>query len=172
MQWFFAVERRVTRVALELSILALAVIVALTFYQVVTRFVFGHPSAWSEVAARSAMMWMVFLGLAAAFRQGAMIAVDFLIDVGPKPLRVLLIVVIGIASLAFLALLVWYGTAMAMRVQRQNLAGLEISIAWVYAALPAGAAFAVPGVIARLIVSLSEENAAPSDGVKDVEGQI
>ncbi|WP_417769163.1 TRAP transporter small permease [Stappia sp.] len=172
MQWFFAVERRVTRVALELSIFALAVIVALTFYQVVTRFVFGHPSAWSEVAARSAMMWMVFLGLAAAFRQGAMIAVDFLLDVGPKPLRVVLIVLIGIASLAFLALLVWYGTAMAMRVQRQNLAGLEISIAWVYAALPAGAAFAVPGVIARMIVNLSEENAAPSDGVKDVEGQI
>lgn len=172
MQWFFAVERRVTRVALELSILALAVIVALTFYQVVTRFVFGHPSAWSEVAARSAMMWMVFLGLAAAFRQGAMIAVDFLLDVGPKPLRVVLIVLIGIASLAFLALLVWYGTAMAMRVQRQNLAGLEISIAWVYAALPAGAAFAVPGVIARMIVNLSEENAAPPGGVKDVEGQI
>lgn len=172
MQWFFAVERRVTRVALELSVLALAVIVALTFYQVVTRFVFGHPSAWSEVAARSAMMWMVFLGLAAAFRQGAMIAVDFLLDVGPKPLRLLLTLVIGIASLAFLALLIWYGTAMAMRVQRQNLAGLEISIAWVYAALPVGAAFAVPGVIARLIASLSAESGSPTGGVKDVEGQI
>ncbi len=172
MQWFFAVERRVTRVALELSVLALAVIAALTFYQVVTRFVFGHPSAWSEVAARSAMMWMVFLGLAAAFRQGAMIAVDFLLDVGPRPLRLLLILVIGIASLAFLALLVWYGTAMAIRVQRQNLAGLEISIAWVYAALPVGAAFAVPGVIARLIASLSAESGAPAGGVKDVEGRI
>ena len=61
MQWFFAVERRITRLALELSIAALAIIVLLTFYQVVTRFVFGHPSAWSEVAARSVMMWMVLL---------------------------------------------------------------------------------------------------------------
>lgn len=172
MQWFLALERRVTRVALELSIVALAAIVVLTFYQVVTRFVFGHPSAWSEVAARSVMMWMVFMGLAAAFRQGAMIAVDFLIDVGPKPLRLVLLVVIAIASLAFLALLVWYGAAMAMRVQRQNLAGLEISIAWVYAALPVGAAFAVPGVIARLFASLAEEaNARPGE-IKDVEGQV
>lgn len=172
MQWFFAAERRVTRVALELSIVALAVIVALTFYQVVTRFVFGHPSAWSEVAARSAMMWMVFLGLAAAFRQGAMIAVDFLIDVGPKPLRQVLTIVIAIASLTFLVMLIWYGTAMALRVQRQNLAGLEISIAWVYAALPAGALLAVPGVIARTIVSFTGQDDVRSDDLKDVEGQV
>ncbi|MAA96728.1 MAG: TRAP transporter permease DctQ [Stappia sp.] len=175
MQWFFAVERRITRLALELSIAALAIIVLLTFYQVVTRFVFGHPSAWSEVAARSVMMWMVFMGLAAAFRQGAMIAVDFLMDVGPKPLRFILVILIAFASLVFLGLLVWYGWSMAERVQRQNLAGLEISIAWVYAALPVGAALAVPGVVARFIVSLRElsSGADEADGApKDVEGQV
>ncbi|MHC5653769.1 TRAP transporter small permease [Stappia sp. ICDLI1TA098] len=172
MQWFLGLERRITRVALECSIAALAIIVALTFYQVVTRFVFDHPSAWSEVAARSTMMWMVFMGLAAAFRQGVMIAVDFLLDVSPRPLRKLLFIVIGIASLTFLGLLIWYGTAMALRVQRQNLAGLEISIAWVYAALPTGAAFAVPGVIVRLFLNLTEERDEGTDEIKDVEGQV
>ena len=172
MQWFFAAERRVTRVALELSVVALAVIVALTFYQVVTRFVLGHPSAWSEVAARSTMMWMIFLGLAAAFRQGAMIAVDFLMDIGPKPLRRFLTIVIAIASLTFLALLIWYGTAMALRVQRQSLAGLDISIAWVYAALPVGAALAVPGVVARTILSLTGKDHESVDARKGVEGQV
>lgn len=172
MNWFLAVERRITRLALELSVAALAIIVALTFYQVVTRFVFGHPSAWSEVAARSAMMWMVFLGLAAAFRQGAMIAVDVLLDVGPRPLRFVLLILIGLASITFLALLIWYGWAMAERVQRQNLAGLEISIAWIYAALPVGAALAVPGVIARMLVSLRDLSGAPVEQLKDVEGQI
>ncbi|ADZ69557.1 TRAP transporter small permease [Polymorphum gilvum] len=172
MQWFLAAERRITRVALECSVAALAVIVVLTFYQVVTRFVFGHPSAWSEVAARSVMMWMVFMGLAAAFRQGVMIAVDFLIDVGPKPLRKVLLAVIAVASLCFLALLIWYGTGMAMRVQRQNLAGLEISIAWVYSALPVGAAFAVPGVIARFLLSFAEQDQSGPGEARDVEGQV
>lgn len=151
MHWFFAFERRVTRTALELAVLAMAIIVALTFYQVVTRFVIGHPSTWSEVAARSAMMWMVFLGLAVAFRQGVMIAVDFLLDISPVAVRRLLYLLIAVASLLFLALLIWYGTGMVMRVRSQNLAGLSVSIAWVYAALPVGSALAVPGVVARLI---------------------
>ena len=61
---------------------------------------------------------------------------------------------------------------MAFRVQRQNLAGLEVSIAWVYAALPAGALLAVPGVIVRTIVSLTGQDEANSEELKDVEGQV
>jgi TRAP-type C4-dicarboxylate transport system permease small subunit len=172
MQWFLAIERRLTRVALELAILALAIVVALAFYQVVTRFVFGHPSAWSEVAARSAMIWMVFLGFAAAFRQGTMIAVDFLVDVSPNASRRVLYVVILIASLIFLAILIWYGWGMTMRVRSQNLAGLQVTIAWVYAALPVGSALATLGVIARFIEVWNEADTATKGELKDVESAI
>lgn len=172
MESFLAIERRMTRLALELAIFAMAVIVCLTFYQVVTRFVFGHPSAWSEVAARAGMIWMIFLGLAAGFRQGAMIAVDVLIDIGPERLRKVLFVIVAIASLVFLAILIWYGTAMTLRVRGQNLAGMHTSIAWVYAAIPVGAAFSVLGVISRLIEVLRETRTGHEHGLKDVEGVV
>jgi TRAP-type C4-dicarboxylate transport system permease small subunit len=172
MQWFLAVERRLTRTALELAVVAMAAVVFLTFYQVVTRFVIGHPSAWSEVAARSAMIWMVFLGLAAAFRQGLMIAVDFLVDIAPRNFRRVLFVIIAVASLIFLALLIWYGTGMTLRVRNQNLAGLQVTIAWVYAALPVGSALAVLGVIGRLIEVLREPDVGREGDLKQVSGQI
>jgi TRAP-type C4-dicarboxylate transport system permease small subunit len=37
------------------------------------------------------------------------------------------------------------------RLRFQNLAGLEISIAWAYAAVPVGAAFGILGVIANFL---------------------
>jgi len=172
MHIFFAVERRITRTALELAVFALGLVVALTFYQVVTRFVIGHPSTWSEVAARSAMIWMVFLGFAIAFRQGAMIAVDFLMDLSTGRFRRLLLLVVGIASLVFLLLLIWFGTGMTLRVRNQNLAGLSISIAWVYAALPTGALLAVPGVISRLIESLQAGDGDAEPGLENLESQV
>lgn len=171
MHWFHTLEARLTRTALELAVLAMAAVVALAFYQVVTRFVIGHPSVWSELAARSAMIWMIFLGLAAAFRQGTMIAVDFLLDISPTRIRKPLFCVVAFASLVFLALLIWYGAGMAMRVRGQNLAGLQITIAWVYAALPVGSAFAVFGVIGRLVEVLKDPDTGREGGLKEVSSQ-
>lgn len=164
MRLFLAFEKRLTRTALELAVLFMAAVVALAFYQVVTRFVFGQPSTWSEVAARSAMIWMVFLGVAVAFREGAMIAVDLLLDIAPPPLRRLLTGIIAVASLVFLAILIWYGTGMALRVRGQNLAGMHISIAWVYAALPVGSLLAIPAVLARFVEVMRAGGSEPGGG--------
>ena len=59
-----------------MSIGFLIIAASLALYQVITRFVFASPSTWSEVITRSAMIWSVFLGVAVAFRHGAMISVE------------------------------------------------------------------------------------------------
>ena len=51
---------------------------------------------------------------------------------------------------------------MVLRVQRQKLAALDISIAWVYAALPAGAVFIIIAIIGCLFRGFTHANA--SDG--------
>jgi TRAP-type C4-dicarboxylate transport system permease small subunit len=83
-----------------------------------------------------------------------------------------LYVVILIASLIFLAILIWYGWGMTMRVRSQNLAGLQVTIAWVYAALPVGSALATLGVIARFIEVWNEADTTTKGELKDVEGAI
>ena len=51
-------------------------------YQIVTRFVLEQPAEWSEMLIRFTLIWMVFLGIPTAFRQGAMVSVDVLYRMG------------------------------------------------------------------------------------------
>jgi TRAP-type C4-dicarboxylate transport system permease small subunit len=118
---------------------------------VVTRFVFDAPCTWSEVITRSSMIWSVFLGVAVAFRHGAMISVDVIMNALPRRLGLALYLVANAASLLFFAILAWQGNLMTLRVTGQKLAALEVSIAWVYAALPGGSLFIIVAILAAMI---------------------
>lgn len=151
------VDRIVVGLALGIAMVLLALMACVTFYQVITRFVFETPSTWSEVTARSMMIWMVYLGLAACLRSGALISIDMLMNaLGARLQKALAVLIAGI-SLGVLAVMFWYGWTMAERTASQSLAGLRapitgapISIGVVYAAIPVGAALAVVATIARL----------------------
>ena len=52
--------------------------VAAGFWQVVARFVLSSPLDWSEVLTRALLIWAVLLGVALAFRHGAMLGVEIL----------------------------------------------------------------------------------------------
>ena len=47
-------------------------------FQIITRFVLEQPAEWTEILIRFRLIWMVFLGIPIAFRQGAMVSVDVL----------------------------------------------------------------------------------------------
>ena len=155
MRHLLRLEDITTGLALRLSIAFLVIAAALALFQVVTRFVFDAPSTWSEVITRSAMVWSVFLGVAAAFRHGAMISVEVVQNALPLALARVVILFSGAASLLFFAILLWQGWLMTLRVVPQTLAALEVSIAWVYAALPVGSAFIMVSVIAATARALT-----------------
>lgn len=162
LQLLFSIERQTTRLALLGAVLMLAVSVTLGFYQVLTRFVFDAPSTWSEVISRSTMIWCVFLGAAPGFRGGFMMSVEVIYKLVPG--RKLAWVELFIASCCALVLLVliYFGTAMTIRVQSQMLSGLGISIAWAYAAMPVGAGFALIAVVTRLVAQIrGQESIGP-----------
>ncbi|QDL94248.1 TRAP transporter small permease (plasmid) [Paroceanicella profunda] len=157
MRIFRSFERWTTGLAMTGAIAFLILAACLAFYQVVTRFVFDQPSTWSEVVTRSAMIWAVFLGVAPAFRQGSMIAVEMVqAALPPRPARALFCLAYGLSILFFLVLL-WQGIGMTGRVARQTLAGVEVSIAWVYVALPVGAVFTLIALAGCLVRELSGE---------------
>ncbi|GAA0298300.1 TRAP transporter small permease [Rhodovulum strictum] len=151
MTLFLRIEAVTTRIALWLAILFLLIAAALALYQVTARFVLGNPSTWSEVVTRSAMIWSVFLGVAPAFREGAMISVGIVQTALPRRLGRALYQLSMVLTLSFFSILLWQGWAMTGRVMRQKLAALEISIAWVYAALPVGSAFILIAVLGCMI---------------------
>lgn len=152
METLLRFEAATTRVALWLAIMFLLIATGLAMYQVTARFVFGNPSTWSEVATRSSMIWCVMLGVAPAFRSGSMIAVEIVQRALPARPGLWLHQISMTLTLFFFGILCWQGVAMVERVAKQKLAALEISIGWVYAALPFGSVFimiAVLGCMAR-----------------------
>ena len=143
------VESWLTRTALAVAMVGVAMMAGLTCYQVVMRFALGQPSTWSEVLVRSVMIWTVYLASAAAFREGAVIAAEVIMrNVGPVLGRAMQIGV-GAVSFVFLVILVWTGWQMVQRTQLQQLAGLGIPISWVYMALPLGGTLAALAVLVR-----------------------
>ena len=60
-------------------------------------------------------------------------------------------------DLSLMGVLFWFGWIMAERVKFQEMAGLEVSISWGYAALPIGAAFAVLGALGQFLDRKAEE---------------
>ncbi|HWP19738.1 MAG TPA: TRAP transporter small permease [Burkholderiaceae bacterium] len=143
-----ALDRAVAWLALHLACLLLAVISCLGLWQVVSRFVLSQPSTFTEEAMRRLLIWMVMLGVVAAFRNGALVCVDLMLRVSRGWWRQFVRTTITLASLAFLAVLVWFGVDLAWRVRYQTFASLDLSMAWAYAALPVGALLAMVSVIA------------------------
>jgi TRAP-type C4-dicarboxylate transport system permease small subunit len=155
---YLAFDRFLMRWTMRAAMALLVLCCFVSFYQVVTRFLFEQPSTWSEVVARSLDIWMVYLGVAVAFRTGALMSVEFLAERLRGRARVVLLSVIALVCLLVLGIIVWFGFAMVARAQFQMLAGVEnpftgegISIAVVYAAVPVGACLAIVGLLARLI---------------------
>lgn len=125
---------------------------ALGMFQIVTRFVLERPAEWSEILIRISLIWMVFLGIPAAFRNGAMVSVDVLYRWSPPRIKRVLDWVVCLAALALIAVIIWWGWDYAQRGSVQSMAGLEsISMFWAYLALPVGGVFCVLGILGNLL---------------------
>lgn len=141
-------DRGLTRLVSWLAQGLLWFAVAAGFYQVLARFVLQSPSAQSEALTRAAIIWAVMLGVALAFRYGAMLGVDLLHNLlAPHKARILehivLVIVIG-----FLIFLAWIGIEMTWRVRFQTIPSLKITVAWVYMSIPIGAILSIFAALA------------------------
>ena len=159
------------RLTHNLAAISLAIAFVLVFYQVVTRFVFGDAAAWSEILARAVIIWTVFLVCGAAIRLGRMIPIDAIKNMSPRPVQIWLTRLVTVATLLVLGVLIWFGTKMTMHVADQQVAMINVSVSWFYAALPIGSALAIPGVFLALVDSERKfrEHESPESHVESEE---
>jgi len=152
---------RLDRVAIGLAALLACAALATAFFaglwQVVARFATETPSVWSEALVRTALVWMAYLGVAVALRAGALVSIDVAHRYTSGPLRRAVEAASLACTLSFMGVMFWFGWTMAGRVQFQEMAGLEVSMSWGYAAIPLGAIFAVVGAIAHFLDRRNEE---------------
>lgn len=84
-----------------------------------------------------------------------MMAVEVVYKVVPTRFLTLLEIAIVLCCLLVLGVLIHFGIQMTLRVSNQTMSGMNISMAWAYAAIPTGSFFAIVAVIARLLAQLS-----------------
>lgn len=149
---FLKFERWTTGFAMALACLMMVIASSLAVFQIITRFVLEQPAEWSEILIRISLIWMVFLGIPTAFRNGAMVSVDVLYRWSPPGMKRVLDWVVCLAALTLVAVIIWWGWDYAQRGSVQSMAGLEsISMFWAYLALPVGGVFCVLGILGNLL---------------------
>jgi len=136
------------------TILILIVLVCVTFLQVIGRYIFQNPPAWTEELARYLAVWLTFLGAAMAFRSGNHLGIDFFTSMMPKGLQKVVSIVISLLLCSILAIFVWKGYNMADFVSRQLSPAMRISMKIPYAAIPVGSALMLFEVINNLYRTL------------------
>ncbi|MBK7473716.1 MAG: TRAP transporter small permease [Betaproteobacteria bacterium] len=151
-QTFLAFEKRMTALSLGIACAMLVAAACLGLYQIFARFVIHEPAEWSEVLIRFTLIWMVFMGVPSAFRQGAMVCVDLAYRKSGPRMRRALDWLIAISALVLVAVIIRYGFDYAYRARFQTISGLEsFSMTWAYMALPIGGIFCVLGIIGCLL---------------------
>jgi TRAP-type C4-dicarboxylate transport system permease small subunit len=146
-----AVDRVTTTLVTWAACAALALAAGMAVVQVFMRYVVRQPTAWSEPVVQMAVVWMVYLGVAYALRSGALVAIDILPARLPGAAGRVLRGTITLGTLVLLAHMLVYGHDMATRAAVNVNPVLGISMAWGFAAIPVGAAFAIVAVIAHAI---------------------
>lgn len=130
----------------------LAIAASLGLFQIITRFIIEEPAEWTEVLIRFSLIWMVFMGIPAAFRQGAMVSVDVLYRWSPVRIKRILDYVVCLAALTLVTVIIIWGWDYAQRGQVQSVIGMEgISMFWAYLAMPVGGFFCIFAIIGNLI---------------------
>ncbi|BEG79066.1 TRAP transporter small permease [Achromobacter xylosoxidans] len=157
MRLLCAFDRVLFKLVSVIAQLLLVAAAAAAFYQVIARFVLHSPADWSEVLTRALLIWTVLLGVALAFRHGAMISVELLRNLLGGMRRRVLEAVIGLICAGFLGFIAWIGGQMTYRVRFQNVPSLDISISWIYLAIPVGATLAAIAVLARWCAGEEED---------------
>ena len=149
---FLKLERGSTAACMVASCAMMALASVLGIFQIFTRFVIEQPAEWTEVLIRFSLIWMVFLGIPAAFRQGAMVSVDVLYRWSPPSIRRVLDAVVSLAALLLIVVIVWFGWQYALRGRVQSIIGLEgVSMFWAYLAMPLGGLFSVVAIVGNYL---------------------
>jgi len=141
---YFVVEMlgRINKVTLFLcryaTIFLVAVITVVVCAGVYWRYVLNNSLSWTEETAKFMMVWMVFTGIPIALKTGGHAAIDALPNALPARGRQVLYAFIYLVVLLLMVVLVYQGWAFAWNARVQNTATTQISMMYVFVAMPVG----------------------------------
>ncbi len=132
------IERGLDAIIQPVVFAGMAALIGVITLQIVSR-VFFSAVGWTEEVARFLLVWITFLAGTLAFQRGRHIAVTFVVDALPLPLRKLARLAALAIVLAFMVTLVVIGHRYMQVQSFQKSAALRLSMTYVYAVIPLSA---------------------------------
>ena len=126
---FRALIRHPLEVAVSTILVAL---VAVTFSQVVFRYVLQASLSWSEELARFLLMWLAALSTAYAMKTGAHFALRFVVDRAPAAVQCWIGAGVAAVTAAFLAVFAYQSLRFAIEVHDMLAPATRMSMAVPY----------------------------------------
>lgn len=103
----------------------LLLLIVLTLYGVIMRYIVGHPLTWLEEVQLACMVWIVFSAGGAAFRMGNHVAIEMVVEMFPEKaqkvmevlISIIVVIVLGYLfyqSIGFISMFVKSGRSTSM----------------------------------------------------------
>lgn len=116
----------------------LITIACAVFVSVTLRYIFNEPPLWADEAPRAFFLWMTYLGIAVATKQGKNIRVTHFIDKIPAKPRVFLETFMHCLVLIMLGALVWYNIPILDLQAGGSMLSTGWSFLWLYSPVTVG----------------------------------
>lgn len=125
-----------------ICVILLAVMTILVTYQVIVRYAFNSPNAYTEVLSKYMFVWMIMYGSAYVFGLREHMNIAFVRDKMPTKMRIIIEMIGELMIALFAAGVLIYGGFKQMSDQMGQLdAALQIPMGYIYSAVPISSCF-------------------------------
>lgn len=132
-----AIKKVFDTILAVLGTITLGIMSVLVVYQVVTRYVFNAPSAFSEALAQYLFVWMIMFGSAYVYGSQEHLTIDLLKDKFPPGLNLLVEIVTNLCLFAFILFVCVVGGWKYTGSQMKRIdASLHIPMSYLYISVP------------------------------------
>lgn len=128
----------------------LAVMTAAVFVQVVLRYLGLTGIDGLEEVPRYLFVWLIMFGAAAAMWRNEHTALDYFVNRFSLPIRLKISIVTNGLGIGLFAYLIWLSFTLIPNAAFQTSPGLGLTLDWVFAAVPVGAAMIIVPMIRNI----------------------
>jgi TRAP-type transport system small permease protein len=139
---------RAGRFDVYVSSISMFIIVLISVWGVITRYVLGKPAGWVEELSLGLFVWLTFFGISILARRGELVSIEFLLNLLPDKLSIFIKRSLATGLMAgSLCIVIYFGFELSLFSTDRYTAILRIPFSIIYAGIPIGSVFTLYHVL-------------------------
>ncbi len=140
-----------TRIINGLLFLTIVMLIAITFLQVLARFVLHIPIVWTEEVVRISFVWLIFLGGAAAVKEGMHLTLDMFVSSLGRKWQFVFRMTVLLLMLLVSVIILFAGSSYFIRNIGKTVVTIQLPANFLFISAPVSAALMIFFTIEQII---------------------